>query len=301
MSLRRPIDSLATLRLFRLIAEQGSFSRAAERLELSSGAASKQISALEASLGVRLLQRSTRRLSLTEAGRLYYHHCVKALDELELAEQALQALGDTPRGRLRVAVPIAFGQLFLQQHLPGFLRAYPEVALDLVLSDHYVDLVEDGFDLALRISSGLPDSRLVARTIGPLGRALVASPGYLAAAGPLAHPSDLGQHATLIHTLSGGYAEWSFQRGDEEVRVPVRGRLSVNSSMLLRTSLLDGLGLTLTPTLAVQDLLADGRLVEVLPDWAPQGLKLFALLPSNRAVAPKTAAFIEFLSRLALP
>lgn len=291
------MDNLLALRAFRRVVESSSFTRAAEALETTPGSVSKLVAQLEQHLGTRLLQRSTRRMSLTEAGRIYYTHCVHVLDELDYAEQAVQELVEVPRGTLRVSVPTSFGILWLSERLPAFLKQYPEIRLDIVASDHYVDLVEGGFDLALRISRKLQDSSMVARPLGEIQHVVVASPAYLKTAGRPRIPADLAAHNCLVYTLSQMPGEWGFGDGKSAVAVQVRGNFQCNNSVMLRAALLQGCGITQTPLPVVEDLLASGRLVTCLDNFRPPPHRLFAMLPQQRSASPKARAFIDFIAQ----
>ncbi|HZW23041.1 LysR family transcriptional regulator [Noviherbaspirillum sp.] len=290
------MDNLQNLRAFRRVVESTSFTRAAETLDISPGSVSKLIAALEQHLGTRLLARSTRRMSLTEAGRIYYAHCVRILDELDHAERAVQQLVDVPRGTLRVSVPTSFGILWLSGRLPAFLRQFPEIRLDVVASDQYVDLVEGGFDLALRISRKLQDSSMVAKPLGEIPHVVVASPAYFKSAGKPRAPDELVRHNCLVYSQSQMPGEWAFGEGKSAVVVPVQGNYQCNNSVMLRAALLDGIGMTQTPLPVVEDLLKSRQLVTCLDDYRPPPHRIFAMLPQQRAVSPKVRAFIDFMA-----
>lgn len=291
------MDNLLSLRAFRRVVETTSFSRAAELLDVTPGTISKLVAQLEQHLGARLLARSTRRMSLTEAGRIYYTHCVRVLDELDHAERAVQQLVDVPRGTLRISVPTSFGILWLSQRLPLFLRQYPEIRLDVVANDHYVDLVDGGFDMALRISRKLQDSSMMAKPLGEIPHVLVASPAYFLAAGKPRTPADLTQHNCLVYTLSQMPGEWVFREGKSAITVQVQGNYHCNNSVMLRAALLQGTGITQTPLPVVEDLLQTGQLITCLDEWQPPSHRLFAMLPQTGAISPKVRAFIEFVAQ----
>ncbi|HYD60210.1 MAG TPA: LysR substrate-binding domain-containing protein [Noviherbaspirillum sp.] len=290
------MDNLLTLRAFRYVVESNSFTRAGEMLEISPGNVSKLVSQLEQHLGARLLQRSTRKMSLTEAGRIYYALCIRVLDELDHAERAVQQLVEVPRGTLRVSVPISFGILWLSGRLPAFLRQYPEIRLDIVANDHYVDLVDGGFDLALRITRRLQDSSLVAKLLGEIPHVVVASPAYLKTAGKPSVPTDLARHNCLVYTLSQMPGEWGFGEGKSAVTVPVQGNYHCNNSVMLRAALLEGVGITQTPLPVVEDLLKSRQLVTCLDDFKPPPHRFYAMLPQQRSVSPKVHAVIDFFA-----
>lgn len=202
------MDALTGMRVFRRVVERGSFSAAAADLDLSNGAVSKHIGQLEGHLGARLLNRTTRRLSLTEAGRTYYERCVRLLDDLDEAERAVRQLHAAPRGRLKISAPMSFGILHLAPALPEFGLRYPEVEVDVVLNDRFVDLIDEGYDVALRIITDLPDSTLVARRFTLVRRVVCAAPAYLERHGVPVTPDDLKRHHCLIYSLTGD--DWRF-------------------------------------------------------------------------------------------
>lgn len=288
------MDKLLSMRAFRRVVETLSFTRAADDLRVSPGSVSKLVSQLEREVGAPLLLRSTRKTSLTEAGTVYYGYCVRILDTLEAADGAVQQLLEQPRGTLRVSVPTSFGMLWLGQRMPAFLRAYPEITLDLLANDQYVDMLEGGVDLALRIGRGLPDSNLVARPLGEIPHVVVASPAYFATAGMPGSPDDLLRHNCLVYTLSRRPGSWSF--GPEAAQVQVGGNYRCNNSAMLRTALVEGIGVAQIPALLVQDLLDAGQLQTCLDGHAPPPHHLYAVLPQQGSVAPKVRAFIDFVS-----
>jgi len=291
------MENLTALRAFRRVVELTSFSRAAEEMETTSPTISKLVASLEQHLGTRLLQRSTRKMSLTEAGHIYYDYCVRILDELDSAQYAVQQLVSVPRGTLRISVPTSFGIMSVSALLPEFLRRYPEIRLDLVANDRVVDLFEEGFDLALRISKSLPDSTLVATPLGKVQHVTVASPAYLQAHGRPEQPTDLAHHNCLVYTLSPTPGEWTYSVRGAEQSVSVRGSIQSNNSVMLRAALVDGVGIAQTPRIVVEDLLQAGLLVECLDRFAPPPRQLFAMVPQQRAVSPKVRAFIEFMAQ----
>lgn len=290
------ITSLASMRAFRKVVEAGGFSRAAQALGTTAGSVSKLVAQLERELGVRLLARSTRRMNLTEPGRLFLERCVRALEELEAAEDTLEALREAPRGLLRVSVPTSFGLRCLSSRVPLFLQRHPQVQLDLQLNDRFVNLLEEGFDCALRIADGLPDSTLVARELAPIARVLVASSAYLREHGTPRTIESLDRHECLVYTLSSTPNVWTFQASDGVLQVHVQGRYCVNNSVMLREALLAGAGIAATPRFVVEDLIDDGRLQVLLPRTPPRGHRLYGLLPHSRYPTPKTRAFLDFVA-----
>ena len=291
MPIRRP--QLPALDAFRRVVELNSFAAAARSLGLSGGAVSKLVAQLEQDLGVRLLHRTTRSLSVSTEGQVFYRDAVRLLDELDYATETLRDGAGQPHGRLRVSLPTSFALSWLAPRLPAFLRAHPQLELDLVLNDHYVDLVREGFDCAIRIATTLPDSSLVARRLGKARRLLVAAPAYLEVAPPLRSPADLDTHACLLFSQDGGAVEWPLH-GAAAFRP--QGHCRANHSLMLRELLLDGLGLTLTPEFVVADLLQSGRLVELLPSHRPTDLSIYGVVGPARLMPRKVGVFLEFVA-----
>jgi DNA-binding transcriptional LysR family regulator len=264
---------------------------------------SRYVSALEADLGAALLNRSTRSLHLTEAGRIFYERAAQILNEVEDARAATRALNVRAQGLLRINIPSAFGRRHIMPHMRDFLAAHPDVRLDATLTDAIVDLIETGTDVAVRIGA-LVDSTLVAKRLAPHRRVLVASPDYLPPRSPLEAPGDLVHHECLPFALQ-PTGSWYCRPMDEPAAVPVevavRGRLSANDSDALRDASLAGLGIALLPTWLIADDLRAGRLVAVLSNWewriAPgEERAIWAVYPPKKIVSPKVKAFLAFLT-----
>jgi len=289
------MDRFAAIEAFVRVAECGSFSQAAQRLHSSKSVVSRQVSALEAELGARLIHRTTRALTLTEAGRSYFERASRILAELEEANASVGQLQAAPRGRLRVNAAMSFGFLHLAPALPEFLIRYPEVEIELTLNDRFVDLVEEGFDVAVRIGS-LDDSTLVARRLAPTRLTVCAAPDYLAAHGTPASPGDLKAHECLCYSNVGLPRAWRFVMPDGQPRlVEVKGRLHANNGDALRAAALTGLGLTYLPSFIVGSDLQSGALVAVLEAFIPQDSAVHAVYPHSRHLSPKVRAFVDFL------
>jgi DNA-binding transcriptional LysR family regulator len=284
---------LGDLAVFVAVAEAEGFSAAARHLGLSKAMISVAVARLEKRLGVRLFQRTTRRLSLTEAGAATLPHAQRSLLAARDAEEAASQTRTSPRGLLRVNAPMSFGLLHVVPALGAFARAFPEVQVDLVLDDRVLDLVEGRFDLAVRIGA-LPDSGLIAQQLGRSRNVLLAHRDYLARAGTPARPSDLAKHAALLYSLSSTGQRWLFRRGKQRESVRVSGPLKANSSLALRQALLQGLGIARLPTFIAGEDLAAGRLVRVLPDWDLPDQGIHALTTARDHVPRKTRAFIDF-------
>lgn len=287
--------NLQGMRAFRTVVDTQSFKKAGVRLGLGGSAVSKLVAALEKDLGASLLQRTTRSLSLTDAGGLFYETAVRVLDETDAAVELLQEQSRQPRGLLRVSVPTSFALRWLSPRLPDFLVRYPDLQLDLALNDRFVDLVAERYDCALRIGSELPDSALVVRRLGSVSRVLVASAAYLKAAPPLEVPGDLSAHNALLHALSRSGRAWPFRVNGRLVQVPVSGRLTVDNSVMLRETLLAGIGIAQTPQFVVQDLLDSGKLRALLPGYMPPALGIHGVTTQRRHVPLKTRLFLDFV------
>jgi DNA-binding transcriptional LysR family regulator len=242
-------------------------------------------------LGVRLLNRTTRRVSLTEAGSLYYDQITRVLDDLAVADGSLGPLQETPKGVLRISAPTTLTLLTsLSRALPKFLARYPELSIDLRMDDRRVNIVEDGFDLAIRAVDNLEDSSLVARKLMTTPHVVCAAPSYLDRFGVPQEPADLRLHNCVQFTLSGHPDEWVFSRGDHSVRVPISGRYKVTSSLAVRDALCAGFGLSLIPSIYVKAEIAGGHLRTFLDDWSVVELSVYAVYPSRRHVVPNARA-----------
>jgi DNA-binding transcriptional LysR family regulator len=290
------MDQLAAIEAFVRVAESGSFSKAAERLKSSKSAVSRQVSALEAELGARLLHRTTRALTLTEAGRSYFDQASRILAELAEANASVGELQAAPRGRLRVSAPMSFGILHLAPAIPEFLERYPDVELDLIMNDRFVELVDEGFDMAIRIGK-LGDSSLVARKLAPDRRTVCAAPAYLEKRGIPASPDDLKAHECLCYSNVGMAQEWRFVRPDGRPwPVEVRGRLHANNGDALRAAALRGFGLAVLPRFLVGRDFHSGALVSLLDEFLPRDAAVHAVYPHARHLSPKVRAFVDFLA-----
>lgn len=291
------MDQLLAMRVFCSIVETQGFSAAAERLDSTHSTVSRQLKQLEATLGVQLLNRNTRRFALTAAGERYYAASLDILKRVESASQAMAGEHERVAGVLRISVPLAIGTLELQDWLPTFQTRYPDLQLELSCSDQMVDLVAEGFDLALRISGPLSDSSLVARTLTTSDIVLVASPAYLARHGLPRNARDLDQHALLTFSGTQPAAQWLLQPAKgEPTRVALRGKLTTDAITALYSAALAGVGIAAFTRHTVQSDLARGHLVRVLPNYT-LGQRLYsALYPQTRHVAPKVRAFIDYMA-----
>lgn len=287
-------DNFAAIPLFVAVVECGSFSAAGQRLGITKSAVSKRITQLEGSLGVQLLHRTTRSLSLTEAGEQYFGYARNACAVAQEGEDAITRLQGQPQGILRLSVPMVFGRLHIAPLIPVFLAACPEVEINMMMDDKLVDLVEGGYDLAIRIGR-LADSSLIARRIAPCYSVLCAAPAYLTRCGTPKDLAQLAQYNCLFYSYYRAGSEWQFQGPEGAVRFQPRGNYQVNNSEALREALLAGLGVCQMPTFIVGDDLAQGRLIELLPDHKLPEHAIYAVYPERKHVPAKVMAFVDFL------
>jgi DNA-binding transcriptional LysR family regulator len=288
------IDVVAAMRVFSAVVESDSFARAADKLDLSRGMATRYVAQLEAHLGVRLLNRTTRRLSLTEAGSDYYQRSAQILAQIEEAEGAAAQRTAAPRGVLRVTTPAIFGARHLDRAIATYVRRHPGVEVDVAINERTVDLVEEGFDLAVRVAREVAPG-LIARRLAPVRIAYCAAPSYLKRFGTPREPDDLARHNCLCFSHPAYRDEWRFARAGEERAVPVAGNLRSNNGDVLMNAALDGLGVICEPTFLVYEALRRKQLVQVLPTWSAAEFSLFAVYPNRKFLLPKVRSFIDFL------
>jgi len=289
------VDRAEQMAVFVAIVDGGSFVAAADALRMSKAAVSRHITALEAHLKVRLLQRTTRRLSLTEEGQIYYQHAKSILGAIEEAESIVSDHAHEASGRIRVNVPLSFGITHLAPLWVGFLRQYPKVSLDIDLNDRVVDLIEEGYDLAVRIGT-LPSSSLICRLISGTRMMLCASPGYLKEHGTPATPQDLAQHTMMAYSLWNSQEEWRCEGPEGTVRVRVQPRIVSNNGETCRMIALQDGGILLQPSFIMGDDVRAGRLVELLPQYRFERLGIYVVYPSRRQLPLKVRAMIDYLS-----
>lgn len=276
------------------VVEANGFSAAARRLETTPASVSRRVKSLEQRLGVRLLQRTTRKISLTEAGERYFREGRRLLHELDDLEQALTASAHEPEGELRIVAPMSFGQRQLAPLVARFATLHPKLRISLILEDLETDLIDTAADLAIRI--GYPaDSSMIARSIAPVPRHACASPEYLEHHGYPESPEDLLHHDCLHYNLISEREEWTFRGDDGEQTLGIKGSFCSNNGDVLAAAAMQGLGIALLPNFIIEDGLADGRLVKVLGEFERAPLTLFALYPSRQHVPAKTRRFLEYL------
>ena len=285
------MDRFACDRMFIAVVEGRSFSTAAKRLEVSSGQASKLVSRLEEDLGVQLLHRTTRSVSPTEAGQAYYERMKSLLDDMDELDATIRSTSGDPRGRLMMSVPITFGTQVLAPLFAEFAEAHPLIELDVSFSDRVVNLVDEGFDLALRIGT-LRDSTLVARKLCPIRLVTTAAPSYLATFGAPKPPQDVVEHACILDTNLAGGASWRFVRG---VTIPIQGRLRFSNAEACAAAAAIGLGLVQGPSFVAGARIRSGQLVPLLAEHEAEPLALWAVYTTGRHLAAKVRVMVDFL------
>ena len=293
------MDTLTGMRLFAEVVDAGSFSAAGRRLGLAASSVSRQVNGLEDTLNARLLNRSTRSLSLTHAGEVYYERVRRILSEVAETNAAVAQLEASPRGLLRVNAPVVFGRRHIAPHIAEFLERFPDVSIDLTLTDHFVDVIESGADVVVRVG-GLNDSSLIARRLAPNRRVLVASPAYLERYGAPETPQDLQDHRCLVYKLHVSMAEWMIRDPEGQSHsVKVRGPLTANNAEALHSAAIDGLGIALLPTWTVGRHVRTGELARLLPgyeaDLTNEETAIHAIYPHARHLSAKVRAYVDFL------
>ncbi|MBN9267012.1 MAG: LysR family transcriptional regulator [Hyphomicrobium sp.] len=289
------MDKLEAMNAFAKVVALGSYAEAGRALGLTRSAVSKVVMELEQLLGARLLDRTTRRVNPTEAGLSYYERCLDILSRIEETELQVSRLHDEPKGLLRVNAPMSFGTLYLGEAIAAFMAAYPDLNVELTLNDRFIDPVEEGVDVTIRIAA-LADSSLIARKIARTRRVVVASPAYLAAHGTPATPEDLTNHRWLGYAPGMSLQRWSYEKADgTSGSVALKCALSSNNGHILRNAALAGQGITELPTFLVGCDIAAGALTVALPTHSRSELGIYALYTPNRYLAAKTRVFIDFL------
>jgi DNA-binding transcriptional LysR family regulator len=289
------MDKLEQMRAFTQVVVSGGFAAAARQMGMSRSSVNKLVIALENSLRVQLLQRSTRVVSPTETGLVFYDRCVEILSSVEEAERSITRLHTEPRGRLRVNAPMTFGTMYLAPAIADFLAQYPDLQIQLTLNDRFIDPIEEGFDLTVRIAEPQPISSLLVQPLAPAKRVLCATPAYLEARGTPIHPTELRSHSCLHYGQIAIENRWVLTGVDGNCTVMVRGALCSNNGEVLRDGAIRGLGIVLLPKFIVESALQQGMLQIVLPDYHPSELAIEVLYPVNRHLSPKIRFLVDFL------
>jgi DNA-binding transcriptional LysR family regulator len=288
-------NTFSTIPIFVAVVECGSFSLAAEKLGVTKSAVSKRVTQLEDELGIRLLNRTTRKLSLTEAGKRYYDHVSQALALAQQGMDAVTELQGEPKGKLKITAPMSFGVLYIAPIIAEFLEQFPKVTIDLQLEDQMVDLIEGEFDLAIRIGN-LPISNLVAKRLVNCKSVLCASPEYIKRNGSPKKPSDLIDHNCLVYSYFRGGSEWTFEQQHNEFKVIPKGNFIVNNSEAIRRALIEGLGVGQLPTFLVSKDILSGKLLPIMTPYSLPEHAIYAVFPERKHLPHKVRAFMEFVA-----
>ncbi|MCF6189318.1 MAG: LysR family transcriptional regulator [Cocleimonas sp.] len=287
------MDTLNAMKLYCHIVDAGQLSIAADQLNLSKGAVSKQLAKLEAHLGGRLLNRTTRRLTPTEAGIAFYERAKLILESVDEAECVVTGLTAEPRGTLKINAPMSFGFDYLGELLANYQNKYPKMKIDLTLHDRQIDLIEEGYDLALRIAT-LKDSTLIARKLAPCHLVMCASPEYLQKHGEPKNPSDLKNHQCLLYAYSDSVRSWGFEnKHGKKQQVSVDGSLTANNGNLICDALINGMGIARLPTFIIGDAIRQGEAKIILDDWREKPQNISLLYPSSKHLSAKVRAFVD--------
>lgn len=284
--------------VFTKVVQAGSFIAASRELDMPKSTVSRKVSELEERLGARLLQRTTRKLSLTDVGHTYYQHAARVVAGVEEAELAVSRMQEAPRGLLRVTAPLNFG--YLSAAITSFMRRYPEVHVEIMCADRVVDLISEGFDVAIRAGQ-LVDSSLIARNLGMLRSYLVASPAFLKRSGMPRQPADLERFDCIVFGPSTDRSSWKLSRNGKTASVGIRPRLVVNDFDFVDGAALTGLGIAMSPVFRCIDALREKRLRRVLPEWCSPEIPIHAVYPSTRHLSPKLKAFLDHMSEQMTP
>lgn len=286
------LDGIA---VFVKVVDSSSFTEAAQQLGHSASFVSKEVSRLEARLGVRLMNRTTRSISLTDAGRAYYERCQQLVIDAEDAERAMGQLQESPRGLLKISAPVTFGLTHLGEALPLFLKKYPDIDLEVDYNERVVDLVSEGFDVVVRIGH-LKDSNLIARKFMQSKGAIVASPDYLKRRGTPSSPDDLRGHECISFSLSNAPKQWGFEdRNGDSLSININTRVICNSAELEISMAIAGIGITRVPLLSCEQALKEGKLLKVLEDYEKPDFSIYAVYPHRQYLSAKVQVFVEFL------
>lgn len=287
------MENFSAIPIFVAVVENGGFSPAARLLGISKSAVSKRITLLEEQLGVKLLHRTTRKLSLTEAGEHYYAHASVSYNAARNAEDAVAQLQGEPQGQLRINAPMSFGRLHVAPLIPEFLKRYPKININLMMDDKVVDIVAEGYDIAIR-GGDLPDSSLIARKLAPLNSVLCASPGYLEQYGIPESLQHLTQHNCLQFSYSDDIKAWTFIKDGKHIEIEVSGNYRVNSSEALREAILQGTGIGRLPTFVASPDIRSGKLIQLFQDHQMSSKTIYAVFSERLYMPAKVRAFLDF-------
>jgi len=287
------MDKLTRIKAFTLVVETGSFSAASDRMGISRAAASKYVSQLEAQLGARLLNRTTRRVSATESGRMYFERCKEMLHLMDEADDMVTGLSGTPRGTLRISAPSVFANRHLMPLLGEFSHLYPEVKMEIMVSERLIDLVDEGYDMAIRIAYQ-HDPELIARRLTSCKHVLIASPAYLKTAPTLKEPADLQQHACMLYSFTQNNT-WPLEKDGKEYPVKISPVITSNDPDVLLEAAIAGMGITIMPTFIAYEAIRNGQLQTVLNDHTLLNLDIHAVYASRHYLPAKIRTFIDFL------
>lgn len=294
------MNKLLAMEVFVQVVDAGGFTRAAENMKLPKATVSTLIQSLEASLSVKLLNRTTRHVSVTAEGAAFHAHCLRILSDVRLAEESLSGTRGSPSGRLRVDAPTGLASEVVIPALPGFFQRYPDICLELGCSDRPVDLIEEGVDCALRGGRRLTDSRLVARRVGTMHYVTCASPAYLARHGRPLHPGDLAHHRCVNYfsARTGTAFDWYFAREEERVQVALSSHMAVSDSGAYTAAGVSGLGIVQMASFLMAPMIEDGRLERILEDWTNEPLPIHVVYPQNRHLSAKVRVFVDWIAQL---
>jgi DNA-binding transcriptional LysR family regulator len=291
------MDRMAAMEAFVVVVDTGSFSAAARRLNVGQPAVSKMVAQLEDRLGVRLLVRTTRGLTPTEAGLNYYERARRSIEEADEAEMAARGAGTSLTGKLRVAAAVTFARIHLMPRLPEFLRQHPDLEIEVMLDDRNVDLVQEGIDVALRMGR-LTESTLTTRRLATGSHVVVGTPSYFARAGEPSEPSALAAHEAVIYDQGGGGSDWTFEHDGAEIAVTLKSRLRVSAAEGVRAAVLAGAGLAITSEWMFRPEIVDGTVKVVLKDWELPRIDLWAVFPAGRTATTKARTFMQFVEEV---
>lgn len=289
------LSRLADMAIYATVVEQLSFTAAAEQLSMSKGAVSKSIKKLEQELNLRLLQRTTRTMTVTIEGRAFYEYCREMMNQAEAAEQHLGSLRDTPSGRVRITAPVTFGSVQIAPLIPELIRQYPDIHVDLLLDDKRVDLVTQQVDIAIRCGR-LESSSLIAKRLNDLQLVVVATPEFLAKHGTPKHPQELTQYPCLSHSSHMVDRRWTFNENNQEITVRIQGPMNANNNVALKHGLLASMGIAYLPRYQVTEQLANGHLVSLLDDYLPSATPVHAVYRHRQHLSAAMRATLEFLT-----